>query len=79
MTILSDESLLLCGDVTLDQQITISDVVASLRAEIGAINLNYYAKQNADCNADGTHTMIDAAILMQFLLTYIDKLPSDLI
>ncbi len=79
VTILSDESLLLCGDVTLDQQITISDVVASLRAEIGAINLNYYAKQNADCNADGTHTMIDAAILMQFLLTYIDKLPSDLI
>lgn len=78
VTVVAEENLLLCGDVNLDSKISMSDLIRLLRAQVGTVELDYYAAKNADCNHDGNYTIIDATLLMRFLLTLIDNLPSDL-
>lgn len=75
ITVVEKDVLTLYGDVTQDQMIEITDLVCLSKYIMGSINLDYYARKNADCNADGKINNIDAIVLQQFLVQRIKELP----
>ncbi len=56
------------GDVNIDNEITMADVVSLHKALSGAITLNMTSAANADCYMDGKITYTDAAVIIQFIL-----------
>lgn len=56
------------GDVNIDNQITMADVVILHKSLSGAISLNMTSAANADCYMDGKLTYTDAAVIIQFIL-----------
>ncbi|MBO5227274.1 MAG: SH3 domain-containing protein [Ruminococcus sp.] len=56
------------GDVNIDNQITMADVVSLHKSLSGAISLNMTSAANADCYMDGQITLADAAVIIQFIL-----------
>lgn len=65
----------LCGDVSMDGEVTMSDVIMLNKASIHALDLSEQAEKNGDCNADGLMDGNDAMILLQFTVQIIDRLP----
>ena len=65
----------LYGDVNKDGTLTLADVVLLNRAIAGNVNLDYYARNNADCNLDKTIDVSDAILIQQFLTRVIGELP----
>lgn len=78
ITVLERDVPLLYGDVNQDNNIEISDLVLLFKKVAGSVNLNYYSRRNADCNADAEINAADAIVLQKFLLRMIDDLPSKL-
>lgn len=68
---------MMCGDVNRDEAVAMNDLILLLRGQIGTVELNYYKKKNADCDGDGQNTSLDALVLRQFLIQFIESLPSD--
>lgn len=56
------------GDVNLDGNIDMSDVVLLHKALTGAISLNKTSAANSDCYLDGTLNMIDATVIIQYVI-----------
>ena len=56
------------GDVNIDNQITMADVVILHKSLSGAISLNMTSAANADCYMHGKLTYADAAVIIQFIL-----------
>lgn len=77
VTVLLDGGLMMCGDVNRDEAVAMNDLILLLRGQIGTVELNYYKKKNADCDGDGQNTSLDALVLRQFLIQFIESLPSD--
>ncbi|MFQ5572084.1 MAG: FlgD immunoglobulin-like domain containing protein, partial [Rhodothermales bacterium] len=65
----------LFGDATLDLLITQRDVAAAGRHAIGTTPLSPTAQVAADVSGDGTITLIDAALIKQFVKGTIDCFP----
>ncbi|MGN0584483.1 MAG: SH3 domain-containing protein [Ruminococcus sp.] len=58
----------LYGDVNLDGNIDMSDVVLLHKALTGAISLNKTSAANSDCYLDGTLSMVDATVIIQYVI-----------
>lgn len=56
------------GDVNLDGNIDMSDVVLLHKALTGAISLNKTSAANSDSYLDGTLNMIDATVIIQYVI-----------
>lgn len=70
-----DTTEVLYGDVNLDGNITLSDVVLLSKYISGGVTLNDAAKANANANGNGTADSGDVLTLMKFQLRLIDTLP----
>lgn len=56
------------GDVNMDYEVTMTDVVLLHKALTGAISLNQTAAANADCYRDGVLSTVDATVIIQSIL-----------
>lgn len=65
----------LCGDVNLDGNINMSDVISLSKATVNLIDLSDGAYANADCDANGDVDGNDAMILLRFQVQLINTLP----
>ena len=65
----------LCGDVTLDMTINMSDTVLLNKRAVNLVDLTEAGEANADCNKDGVVDGEDAMILLRFCVQLIDHLP----
>lgn len=65
----------LCGDVNLDNDIDLRDVVLLQKYTVEMIDLTGQQQLNGDCNADGLTNAQDAVSLMRFLVQLTDVLP----
>ncbi len=66
---------ILYGDVNLDGQIALMDVVYLNKYLADIIKLNTEAMASADCCADGLVNSLDATILLQYVTELVDALP----
>ncbi len=67
-SILAESGKLLNGDVSLDNQLSMIDVIALNQNLLAGRKLNTAQKQNADYNGDGIPTAADALVIMKELL-----------
>lgn len=65
----------LCGDVNLDGNVNMADVILLSKAAINIVDLSPTAEANGDCNADRTTDGNDANILLRFNVQLVDRLP----
>ncbi len=63
------------GDVNLDGEVTIVDVVMLNRAVMGAETLSDVQAANADCDLDGETTPSDSLIILKHLVDLVPTLP----
>ena len=56
------------GDVNIDNEVTMTDVIVLHKALSGAITLNMTSAANSDCYMDGKLTYADASVIIQFIL-----------
>lgn len=65
----------LCGDINLDGNVTLADVVLLTKASAGFVILNSEATANGDCNGDGYTDSNDALVLLRFMVQLVNTLP----
>jgi hypothetical protein len=65
----------LCGDVNVDGNVNILDVILINRNLLGSSELSAQGKTNADTDLDGTPTATDALNIMKYVVKLIDSLP----
>ena len=63
------------GDINLDGQVDITDVILLNRYCSGTVSLNKNAVKNADCDGDKEVSSNDAVVLLQFLVHIVSFLP----
>ena len=63
------------GDVTLDGQVNMADVILLNKAAVGLVDLTQAGAANGDCNANGDLDGGDPVLLMQFQMGEIPSLP----
>ena len=63
------------GDINLDGQVDITDVILLNRYCSGTVSLNKNATKNADCDGDKEVSSNDAVVLLQFLVHIVSSLP----
>lgn len=56
------------GDVNLDGDIDMADVVQLHKALTGAISLNKTSSANSDCYLDGKLSIVDASVIIQYII-----------
>lgn len=65
----------MCGDVNLDGEITLSDVILLSKYALNLVDLNGTSVTNGNCNADDKTDGTDALILLRFCVQLINTLP----
>lgn len=65
----------ICGDVNLDDEVNMADVICLNKAAINIVDLSDTGRKNGDCNVDGEVDGNDAMILLRFQVQLIDSLP----
>lgn len=65
----------LCGDVNLDANVNMADVILLNKASVNVIDLNDQANHNGDCNLDGNTDGNDAILLLRFAVQLESSLP----
>lgn len=65
----------LCGDVNLDERVSLVDAVCLNKYNVGIVALNNTALYNADCLDDNTINADDAVVLLKHLADLIEVLP----
>lgn len=76
-TVTASPDASLVGDVNLDGNVTLADVVVLNKVVAGAVDLNGKAKANANCNGDELNSIdaSDSLALLKFLVQLVDMLP----
>jgi len=76
-TVTASPDASLVGDVNLDGNVTLADVVVLNKVVAGAVDLNGEAKANANCNGDELNSIdaSDSLALLKFLVQLVDMLP----
>lgn len=76
-TVTASPDASLVGDVNLDGNVTLADVVVLNKVVAGAVDLNGKAKANANCNGDELNSIdaSDSLVLLKFLVQLVDMLP----
>ena len=69
------EGCRISGDINLDGQVDITDVILLNRYCSGTVSLNKNAVKNADCDGDKEVSSNDAVVLLQFLVHIVSFLP----
>jgi hypothetical protein len=64
-----------CGDVNLDDVVSLVDVVCLNKYLAGSVTLNDTALSNADCCDDGAVNGSDVTALLKYVVESIDVLP----
>lgn len=64
------------GDTNLDGRVDITDAVLLNRSIAGVVQFNQQQTYNADCNGDGAVSASDASVLLRFLVSLINQLPT---
>lgn len=72
----ASETEKLCGDVTLDGKIDLTDAIILNKYCADVVKLSVPAYANADCTADGNVDTNDSIALLRFLVHIINALPS---
>jgi lysophospholipase L1-like esterase len=65
------------GDIDLDGEIRIADIIVLNKYLVGLINLNASQRENADCSYDGNIDMADNMMIAAYLCDKIDVLGPD--
>ncbi|NLK69946.1 MAG: hypothetical protein GX286_00700, partial [Clostridiales bacterium] len=65
------------GDIDLDGEIRIADIIVLNKYLLGLINLNASQRENADCSYDGNIDMADNMMIAAYLCDKIDVLGPD--
>lgn len=63
------------GDVNRDGKVGLNDIVLSAKSQADVVSLGYYARRNADCNANGIADAEDIQVLLRFLVHEVENLP----
>lgn len=77
ITVLADDDAYLCGDVNRDGTISLIDVLLLMKYMSGSTELDYYARENADCNDNNTLDLEDVVVLQEFLIRMLSSIPSE--
>ena len=67
----------ICGDITLDGNVDLTDLSTLALALVDKEELKGQSEENADVDGDGKVTLADLATLRQYLSKKITKLPVD--
>lgn len=65
----------MCGDINLDGNVTLADVVLLNKSIAGSVDLSTDAIANSDCDGSGVLGAEDALVLLRFLVQLVDTLP----
>ncbi|MBQ8514878.1 MAG: hypothetical protein IJ496_05715 [Ruminococcus sp.] len=65
----------LCGDINLDEDVSLIDAVLLNKYLAGALSLNEASLSNADCYDDGQINTLDSVTLLEYLVMLVESLP----
>ncbi len=73
----TDPGEIVWGDVNLDQQVTISDVIRLNKMLLGGEMLEGKALSQADVDADGMFSSTDSLLILKYAISLIDAFPAE--